>query len=309
MLSNSTGVIAIVGPTCTGKSALALDMAEVFGGELINADSMQVYRHFDIGTAKPDAASLEKRPHHLIDIAEPCEDFNAALFLEKADEAIAGIRARGNIPILVGGTGLYLRALTYGLFTAPTDKALREELRQAYEGDPLLLYEELKRVDHDYAMRISFRDKVRVVRAMEVFRLTGRPMSDLERKDGFGEPRYPIFIIGLGREREELYRRINRRVEEMLEKGWVEEVKRILAMGYDETSKPFSGIGYREVLRYTRGLIPYEDMVEEIKKQTRHYAKRQFTWFAKEKDVNWFRYPDDKEDIRVKTTEFLKRWS
>jgi len=309
MLSNSTGVIAIVGPTCTGKSALALDMAEVFGGELVNADSMQVYRHFDIGTAKPDAASLEKRRHHLIDIAEPCEDFNAALFLEKADEAIAGIRARGNIPILVGGTGLYLRALTYGLFTAPTDKALREELRQAYEEDPLLLYEELKRVDHDYAMRISFRDKVRVVRAMEVFRLTGRPMSDLERKEGFGEPRYPIFIIGLRKEREELYRRINGRVEEMLGKGWVEEVKRILAMGYDETSKPFSGIGYREVLRYTRGLIPYEDMVEEIKKQTRHYAKRQFTWFAKEKDVSWFRYPDDKEDIRVKTTEFLKRWS
>lgn len=309
MLSNGTGVIAIVGPTCTGKSTLSLDMAEMFGGELINADSMQVYRHFDIGTAKPDAASLGKRRHHLIDIVEPDEDFNAALFKEKADEAILGIRARGNTPILVGGTGLYVRALTYGLFTAPTDKALREELKAVYEEDPLLLYEELKRVDHDYAMRISFRDKVRVVRAMEVFRLTGKPMSDLERTQGFGEPRYHMFIIGLKRERDELYRRINKRVDEMLGRGWVEEVKGLLAMGYSETSKPFSGIGYREILLYIKGLILYEDMVEEIKKQTRHYAKRQFTWFAKEKDVNWFRYPDDKENIRVKTTEFLERWS
>jgi tRNA dimethylallyltransferase len=308
MLSNSTGVIAIVGPTCTGKSALSLDMAEMFGGELINADSMQVYRHFDIGTAKPEAASLEKRRHHLIDIVEAYEDFNAALFREKADEAIREIRARGNLPIIVGGTGLYLRALTYGLFTAPTDKAVREELRQAYEGDPLGLYEELKKVDHVYAMRISFRDKVRVVRAMEVFRLTGSPMSDLERTQGFREPRHNMFIIGLERERDELYRRINKRVDEMLGKGWVEEVKRLLALGYDETCKPFSGIGYREILLYIKGLILYEDMVEEIKKNTRHYAKRQFTWFAKEKDVNWFRYPDDKENIRVKTTEFLERW-
>jgi tRNA dimethylallyltransferase len=309
MLSNGRGVIAIVGPTCTGKSTLSLELAEMFGGELINADSMQVYRHFDIGTAKPDAASLKKRRHHLIDIVDAHEEFNAAIFRQKADEAITEIRARGNLPILVGGTGLYLRALAYGLFSAPTDKAMREELRKAYDEDPDLFYEELKRVDHEYAMRISFRDKVRAVRAMEVFRLTGKPMSELERTQGFGEPRYDMLKIGLTRARDELYHRINKRVDEMLAKGWVEEVEGLLSVGYDEASKPFSGIGYREIILYIKGLISHEDMVEEIKKNTRHYAKRQFTWFAKEKDVNWFRYPDDKENIRVKTAEFLKRWS
>ena len=308
MLSNSTGVIAIVGPTCTGKSTLSLELAEMLDGEIINADSMQVYRRFDIGTAKPDAASLGERRHHLIDIVDANEEFNAALFREKADEAIRDISSRGKAPILVGGTGLYLRALVYGLFTAPTDRDLREELKKTYEEDPLLVYEELKRVDHEYAMRISFRDKVRVVRAMEVFRLTGQPMSELMRKEGFGTPRYDMLIIGLRKERDELYRRINRRVDEMLERGWVEEVKGLLAMGCDETSKPFSGIGYREIILYIRGLISEKDMVEEIKKNTRHYAKRQFTWFAKEKDVNWFNYPEDKENIRIRTTEFLKRW-
>ncbi|MDR2018788.1 MAG: tRNA (adenosine(37)-N6)-dimethylallyltransferase MiaA [Syntrophobacterales bacterium] len=309
MLSNNRNVIAIVGPTCTGKSALSLDMAELLGGEIINADSMQVYRHFNIGTAKPDVASFEKCGHHLIDIVDAHEEFNAAIFKERADEAIRQIKIRGNLPILVGGTGLYLRALAYGLFAAPTDKTLREELRDVYEKDPIFLYDELKRVDHAYAMRISVRDKVRVVRAVEVFRLTGKPMSELERDHGFGEARYSMLKIGLKRERDELYRRINRRVDEMFVRGWVGEVEKLLSMGLDETAKPFSGIGYREIILYIKGLIHYDDMVEEIKKHTRHYAKRQFTWFAKERDVSWFRYPEDNEDIRVKTAEFLERWN
>ena len=282
----------------------------MFGGEIINADSMQVYRHFDIGTAKPDAASLKKSPHHLIDIVEAHEEFNAAMFREKADEAIHGDPGPGQSSYPCGRH----RPLSQG----PDLRPFHRSHGQGHEGGAQeglrrrpadLFYEELKQVDHEYAMRISFRDKVRVVRAMEVFRLTGKPMSDLERTQGFGEPRYDMLKIGLKRERDELYRRINKRVDEMLAKGWVEEVKGLLSMGYDETSKPFSGIGYREIILYIKGLISHEDMVEEIKKNTRHYAKRQFTWFAKEKDVNWFRYPDDKENIRVKTAEFLKRWS
>jgi tRNA dimethylallyltransferase len=309
MLSNGTGIVAIVGPTCTGKSALALDLAEEFGGEIINADSMQVYRHFSIGTAKPGASILGKIPHHLIDIVEPEEDFNAAMFVEKADKAISEVRGRGRVPILVGGTGLYLKALTYGLFKAPTDGALREELRREYESDPLTFYERLKAVDHEYAMRISFKDKVRVVRAMEVHRITGTSMSELVRTHGFREARYEALKIGLTGEREELYVKINRRVEEMLEQGWVDEVRAILAMGYGERLKPFTSIGYREILLYVRGAIPYGDMVEDIKKNTRHYAKRQFTWFLKEKDVNWFRYPEEAAAIREKAREFLGSWN
>ncbi len=307
MLSNDKKIIAIVGPTCTGKSALALDAAERFGGEIINADSMQVYTHFNIGTAKPDAATLGQCPHHLIDIVGPGEDFNAAMFKERADAAINEVLGRNMVPILVGGTGLYLKALTYGLFEAPTDRALREALRKAYDEDPLAFYEDLKRIDHGYAMKISFRDKVRAVRAKEVFLLTGKPMSELVAAHGFREARYNVLKIGLDREREELYLRINRRVEEMLEAGWVDEVKGLLSMGYDETSKPFSGIGYREIVLYLKGLIPYKDMVEDIKKQTRHYAKRQFTWFAKEKDVHLFRYPEEIEAVRVEMAQFLDR--
>jgi tRNA dimethylallyltransferase len=309
MLSNGTGIIAIVGPTCTGKSALSQIFADEFGGEIINADSMQVYKHFNIGTAKPDASALGKTPHHLIDIVEPRDDFNAAMFVDRADAAISEVTGRRRVPILVGGTGLYLRALTYGLFKAPTEGALRESLRRDYEKDPLAFYEELKAVDHAYAMRISFKDKIRVVRAMEVYRLTGTSMSGLEEAHGFREPRYETLKLGLTGDREELYRRINRRVEEMLEQGWVDEVSAILSMGYDETSKPFTSIGYREILLYIRGIIPYGDMVEDIKKNTRHYAKRQLTWFAKEKDVNWYRYPEETGAMREKAAEFLGSWN
>ncbi|HEY3277843.1 MAG TPA: tRNA (adenosine(37)-N6)-dimethylallyltransferase MiaA [Syntrophorhabdaceae bacterium] len=309
MLSNKTKILAVVGPTCTGKSALALTLAAQFDAEIINADSMQVYRHFTIGTAKPDTVVLGAIPHHLIDIAEAEEDFNAALFVEKADRAISEITARGKLPILVGGTGLYLRALTYGLFKAPSDTAIREELRDEYDRDPLGFYERLKEIDYAYAMRISFKDRVRAVRAMEVFRLTGSPMSELEKEHGFREARYDMLKIGLTGEREELYRRINGRVEEMLERGWVEEVKGLIAMGYDEAAKPFGSIGYREILLYIKGEIPYEVMVEDIKKHTRHYAKRQVTWFSKEKEVNWFSYPRQTRAIEEKIKEFLGSWS
>ncbi len=305
MLSNTRKVIAVIGPTCTGKSALSVDLARTFHGEIINGDSMQVYRHFDIGTAKPDTAVRNDVPHHLIDIIEPSDDFHAALFKELADRAIEGVWSRDRVPVVVGGTGLYIKALLYGLFKAPRDSLLRERLHREYNEDPIGFYEKMKGIDREYAMRISHRDRIRLVRAMEVYTLTGMTVSSLERSHGFREPRHIALKIGLQKDRGELYARIDRRVDEMLDMGWVDEVKRILSMGYREELKPFSSIGYREILQHIKGFIRYEDMVKDIKKHTRHYAKRQFTWFAKEKDIDWFQYPEDTARIIKKVREFL----
>lgn len=309
MLSNKAKVISVTGPTCTGKSALSILLAERFDGEIINCDSMQVYKYFDIGTAKPDTDTRKKVPHHLIDVVEPQEEFNAARFKEMADQAIDTICAHRKTPILVGGTGLYLRALIYGLFKADKDAELREKLQEEYSEGPLKFYERLKETDHDYAMRISFKDKIRVVRAMEIFLLTGRTVSQLEKDHGFREPRYDILKIGLKKEKDELYARINQRVNDMFTQGWVEEVKNILSMGIIDTVKPFSSIGYKEILLNIKGSILYEDMVKDIQKHTRHYAKRQFTWFAKEKNMDWFEYPEDSESITKKVAEFLETWN
>jgi tRNA dimethylallyltransferase len=308
MLSNDNRIVAVVGPTCTGKSNLALDLARRFDGEIVNADSMQVYKHFDIGTAKPEPWELAEVRHHLIDVVEPGEEFNAAAFKELADRAIAQIWSSGRLPVVVGGTGLYMRALLYDLFKVPRDDALREELKQAYEADELKVYEELKAVDPAYALRISHRDRIRVVRALEVYRLTGVQMSEWERIHGFRDLRYRALVMGLRKDRAELYRRIDNRVDEMLAKGWVEEVRGLLAMGYQEDLKPFQGIGYREILLYIKGLICYEDMVKDIKMQTRHYAKRQLTWFAKEKGAVWFEYPEARQTVIEKVAGFLQGW-
>lgn len=297
MLSNAIKLIAIVGPTCTGKSDLAVRIAGRFGGEIVNGDSMQVYRLFNIGTAKPAAGALKTVPHHLIDIVGPEEEFNAALFKELADRAIADINARGRVPIVAGGTGLYLRALFYGLFTAYKDESLRRSLSDEYTRDPVAFYDRLKEIDPEYSLRISYRDRIRVVRAMEIYLLGGKRVSDLEKEHGFRRTRYDICKIGLTKGREELYRRIDERVLSMLGQGLVEEVRSILAMGYDPGLKPFSSIGYREVLRYLSGSISYEDMVKDIQKNTRHYAKRQFTWFMKEKDMHWFEYSEELDKI------------
>ncbi len=305
MLSNRIKVLAIGGPTCTGKSDLGMIIGKKFGGEIVNGDSMQVYRYFDIGSAKPSRASREELPHHLIDIADPDEEFNAAVFRKKADEAIRDITLRGKLPIVVGGTGLYLRALFYGLFPAKRDDALRDRLNSEYARDPAAFYERLKSVDAAYAMRISFRDRIRSVRAMEIYLLEGKPFSELEKEHGFKKALYDVCTIGLTAPRDELYGRINTRVVAMLEAGLVEEVKSILARGYAEDVKPFSSIGYREVLSYLKGFIEYEDMLKDIQKNTRHYAKRQFTWFAKEKDIAWFGYPRDLDRVFEKIAGFI----
>jgi len=298
-------IIVIGGPTCTGKSDLGLYLAEMFKGEIVNADSMQVYRYFNIGTAKPDKDTINRIPHHLIDVVNPDEDFNAGRFKELADKTIGEIHSRGHIPIIVGGTGLYIRILLHGIFQVPSDKKMRKLLQDQYTQDPEKTYEELKIIDPVYASKISEKDKVRVVRALEVYKLTGIRMSDLERQHGFKDEQYNAMKIGLMGNRKILYKKINDRVEHMLSLGWLEEVKNILNMGYNESCKPFHGIGYRKILLYLKGLTTYEDMVKNIKKLTRHYAKRQFTWFSKEKGFIWYVFPDDIEKIKRDVIKFL----
>jgi tRNA dimethylallyltransferase len=305
MLANTRKIVVIVGPTCTGKSQLAMDLALDLHGEIVNADSMQVYKYFNIGTAKQDYDSRGSIPHHLIDIAEPYEDFNAAIFKDMADRSISAIWARGHVPIVVGGTGLYVRALIYDLFKVHGDKALRKKLDELYDSDPLSFYENVKKVDPEYGLKVSFRDKRRMIRAMEVFQLTGFSMSEWSRRHGFKNPRYEAIKIGLKTPREQLFERINRRVEEMLASGWIEEVKGILSMGFDEGLKPFTSIGYMEILLYLHGSITHEDMVKDIKKFTRHYAKRQLTWFLREKDISWYEYPEERNTIKQRVIDFL----
>ena len=282
-------------------------LAREFGGEIVNADSMQVYKLFDIGSAKPDTNARKEICHHLIDIVEPEEEFNGALFKEAADRAIHDIRSRKKIPIVVGGTGLYVRMLLHGLFAVTGDTPMREGLKSRYQKERSRVYEELRQVDPAYASKISCNDRTRVVRALEVYYISGMTMSEWQKRHGFREQRYDACKVGLTRERDELYDRINRRVDSMLQAGWVEEVEKLLAMGYSGGLKPFSSIGYRDILLYLSGTLGYAEMVTRIKQETRHYAKRQTTWFYREKEITWFKYPEERGRIIEEVRQFLRQ--
>lgn len=296
----------MLGPTCTGKSECALWLACEIGGELVNADSMQVYKRFDIGTAKPGSEARNGVRHHVLDMVEPDQEFNAALFRDAADRAIHEIWSRRKIPVVVGGTGLYLRILFHGLFEVQKDARSRQDLTRAYQEEPLAMFEELKRIDPEYARRISHRDRVRVVRAIEVFRASGVTMSDWYRRHGFKEQRYHTCKIGLRRDRSELYDRINERVLQMLQAGWVAEVEGLLSQGYVSNLKPFLSIGYRQIVLYLAGACTYEEMVKVIQQETRKYAKRQMTWFARDKEIEWFQFPEEREQIKRRVEQFLQ---
>jgi tRNA dimethylallyltransferase len=297
MGANRLKIISIVGPTCTGKSRLGLSLAHFVDGEIVNADSMQAYRQFNIGSAKPDPEELASVAHHLIDVVDPHEEFNAALFQTLADKAIEDISSRGKAPVVVGGTGLYQRVLLHGLFPAKSDGELRTRLRAQYHASPAEAYKELEVHDPQYAALVSLHDITRVVRGLEVFHLTGKTMSQWQKDHGFREERYDTLIIGLNTDRKTLYERINDRVEHMLSQGWIDEVKGLLGAGWNAGCKPFGSIGYKDILLFLESKIEYGKMVEAIKTSTRHYAKRQITWFSKERNVNWFEYPNEKEAI------------
>lgn len=273
-------LIVITGPTAAGKTDFSIKLAKAIGGEIISADSMQVYRELDIGTDKISPDRMEGIPHHLIDIIDPDDYFSVADFVREADKAIREIRKRGKFPLIVGGTAFYIRALLYGLSPVPpADEDIRRELSKLSTEE---LYSSLKEVDPDYASKIHKTDRKRIIRALEVYKLTGKPLSSFKLPE---KPRYDFYGYFLYRNRDELYRRINNRVDSQIERGLVQEARKLLSYGKGITA--FQALGYKEMLPYIEGRVSLEEAVRNLKRRTRQFAKRQFTWFRKEKGFKW----------------------
>jgi tRNA dimethylallyltransferase len=294
-------VIVIAGPTAVGKTSIAVELAERIGGEIIGADSRQIYRGFDIGTGKPSAEERTRVPHHLIDVADPREVFSAARFAAMAAERIGLLDMAGKRTIVVGGTGLYLRALQSGLFPAPRrDDDLRERLRQrALSEGTASLHAELAQVDPEAAGRIHPNDSVRIIRALEVFEGTGFPISRLQREETASPlPGRRFTGILLVRPSAELDQRIARRVRAMADAGWAEEVRRLLASGCDRECPGMQSLGYRTMARVADGEIGIEEAVETIVRETRRYAKRQVTWFRGDRSHKAVE-PGERDDATV----------
>ena len=281
-------LVAIVGPTGVGKSRLALSLAQDFGGEIVSADSRQVYRLLDIGTAKPGGQELAIIRHHLVDIIYPDEDFSLAQYQQLAGQAISDVQERGKLALLVGGSGLYLWSVLegWGIPEAPPDAQLRRELQEEAARDGVdKLYNELISVDPVAAERIDRRNVRRVIRALEVYRGTKTPFSQLQKR----VPVYNALIIGLTADRAELYRRVDLRVEQMIEHDLVEEVKRLVEKGYGFNLPSMSGIGYKQIGMFLRGELTLEDAVQKIKFETHRFVRHQYNWFRlNDKRIHWF---------------------
>lgn len=300
-------IVIILGATAVGKSAVALRLAEHVNGEIVNADSQQVYRHMDIGTGKPSKADRERVRHHLIDIVAPNEEFNAALFRRLATDSIGQIHARERNVIVCGGTGLYLRALTHGLFEGPgQDPNVRHALEQEIANDGLaVLYERLEKIDPTVGATIHRNDRQRIIRALEVYQLTGRPLSEWHKEHGFQEDSFDILKIGLLRERAELYELINHRSEQMIQDGLLDEVRRLVTLGFSLDLKPLRSVGYRQMGQVIRGIQSVEDALVEIKQETRHLAKRQLTWFRRDEEIHWYHPEKQQREILQSAENFL----
>jgi tRNA dimethylallyltransferase len=299
-------VVVILGPTAVGKSDLALELAARIGGEIINADSQQVYRFMDIGTGKPSSAERERVRHHVIDVVNPDEEFNAAMFCRLAAEAIWQIQQRNHRVVVCGGTGLYLKALTRGLFGGPgQDSELRHKLQKEIDEVGLgPLYQRLVDIDPTVASSIHPNDRQRTIRALEVFQLTGKPLSQWQGEHAFQEQPYEVLKIGLNRERTELYDLINRRSERMVQDGLLEEVRTLAGKGYHLDLKPLRSVGYRHMGQVLQGVQDMPDALEEMKQETRRLAKRQLTWFRGDPDILWY-HPDQRQPILESVNGFL----
>ena len=296
-------LLIVLGPTAVGKSELAIELAATIDGEIINADSQQVYRYLDIGTGKPSRADRERVRHHLIDIVNPDEEFNAAMFRRLATESTEQIHGRKKNVIVCGGTGLYLKALTQGLFEGPgQDEEIRRSLEQQIEKEgQASLYRRLLQIDPRVESTIHPNDRQRIIRALEVYQLTGKPLSAWQREHAFREQPFEVLKIGLNRPRGELYDRINRRSERMVEDGLLEEVRGLMAKGYSLALKPLCSVGYRQMGQVLQGRQELLAAIEEMKQETRRLAKRQLTWFHGDKEIRWF---DPKQ--RIEITEEVK---
>jgi tRNA dimethylallyltransferase len=294
-------LIAIVGPTASGKSRLALRLARERGGEIVSCDSQQVYRGLDIGTAKASPEERREVRHHLIDLVDPDQAFSAAEYARRARRAVAEVSSRGRLPLVVGGTGLYLRALLEGLFDGPSrDEETRRRLEALAQrfGD-VRLHRLLRHLDGDSAARIQPHDRVRVVRALEVLKVTGRPLSEhhLQRPDPLRG--YEILTVGLAPDREQLRRVVQRRTRGMLEAGLLDEVRGLLGRGYGPDLRPLQSIGYREAVAVVRGEMTPAEAEPAIVTATMRFAKRQMTWFRHQARVRWFQTAEDAEEAAL----------
>ncbi|HZX14933.1 MAG TPA: tRNA (adenosine(37)-N6)-dimethylallyltransferase MiaA [Thermodesulfobacteriota bacterium] len=307
VIKDKPKLLVILGPTAVGKSKVGIEIAKRIGGEIVNADSLQVYRYLDIGTAKPLKEEHKQVPHHLIDIIDPNKEFNAGLYRKTAVEVIRDLHKRSAKKILVGGTYLYVRVLLYGIIEGiSADMEIRDRLRKLKSTFGIsYIYEKLKSFDSESAIRIHPNDYVRIERALEAYYLTGSRMSELQEKHGFKENEYEVLKIGLLEEREILRKRIDERVDRMLEEGLVDEVKKLLEMGFGKDLKPMQSIGYKQINQYLDGEITVDRAIELIKRDTKRFAKRQMTWLRKDKDIHWYHLPEDLEKIINEAEIFL----
>ena len=303
-------ILVLCGPTASGKTALGVELALLTGGEVVSADSMQLYRGMDIGTAKPTAEEMRGVPHHMLDVAGPEEDYSVARYVREASACVDRILSRGKLPILVGGTGLYIDNLVAGREFAAFSGLWREELqaRARAEGLPAL-YRQLQEVDPQRAEKLHPNDEKRILRALEVWYETGETITDHDRRTAAIPPRYDALRIGLDfTRREDLWRRIDRRVDQMMEQGLAEEVAGLLRQGLSPGCTAMQAIGYKEIAAALRGEVPLEQAVEEVKLRSRQYAKRQRTWFRREPSVRWIVWEEipDISRGRREATAFLE---
>ena len=304
-------LIIISGPTCTGKSSLSIKFAKQIGGEVISADSIQVYKGLDIGSAKITTKEMQGVKHHLIDVLEPNEDFNVYIFKEMAKVALEEIYANDHIPIIVGGTGFYIQSILYDIdFSKEDNSKVRYELeRELKEKGSVFLYNILKEIDPKSCEKIHPNNTKRVIRAIEYYRLNNKPISEHNEEERLKKSVFDANYFVLTDERDKLYERINDRVDTMLEQGLVNEVKGLLDAGLDVNSNSMQGIGYKEIVEHLTSDVSLEEATYNIKKNTRHFAKRQLTWFRRERDVNWIdisKYDYDNERILSYMTEVIK---
>ena len=297
-------VIVIAGPTASGKTSLGVELAKKINGEVISADSMQIYKDMTIGTAKPTPEETENIPHYLIDFVSPDERYSVADFKKDAEEKIDEILAKGKVPIIVGGTGLYIDSLVYGIEFPDIeyDEDYRNSLMKEAENEEGLnkLYEEAKKIDPEAMEKISPSDKKRISRVLEIYHATGKTKTELEIKSREKGVKYDYIVFAIDWDREKLYERINLRVDIMIEQGLVDEVKEVYNK-YEKFPTAMQGLGYKEVVEYLEGKISFEEMVEKIKLETRHFAKRQLTWFRKNKDIIWI----DGHQDKLKNVDFI----
>jgi len=292
---NKKKIVVLTGPTAVGKTKLSIELAKKIGGEIISADSMQVYKHMDIGSAKIRTEEMGGIPHFLVDELEPSEEFNVVVFQQKTKQYMKEIYERGHIPILVGGTGFYIQAVLYDIHFSQDDDnhQIRKELESmASEKGPEYMHEELRKIDPASADAIHANNVKRVIRALEYYKLTGQRISEHNEEQRNNESPYDFSYFVLNDHRELLYERIDKRVDEMITEGLVDEVKHLKELGYDRSYVSMQALGYKEIFGYLEGEISLDEAIYIIKRDTRHFAKRQITWFKREKEVLWVNKPD-----------------